>query len=454
MPKITYFDVEYANSKNKSICQIGIMCEDWETGEPVYPELNIYVNPEDGFDNMCIGIHGITPDKVKNAPPFPEVWKTIEKYFTNAIVVGHNVASSDLNALARVLNRYHLDIPVLYYICTYDLSKKYIPSYCIENYSMSCLCEYFNIDIDSEHNAFDDACACADLFKTLTDLYEIDLNDQIKKYDTTPVKSYTPYVDDYVLRKTISDFYGMIRGFSIDDIISTEELQYIIDWRNEHQIYASHPDTAAIIQSIDQIIADGKVTINESISLQGAIKNYLHNVTTSPVTLATQILDGILKGIIVDGEITEKECCNLRQWLYDNIYLSDHFPFDRTIELLEKVLEDSVLTQEESAYVTSVIQELLNPIDALKQQVYSVEGKHICLSGNFTYGTKAAVEDHIISLGGIIDTAVKMTTDILIIGNQECQAYSNGTYGTKVKKAIEYNKKGCNITITKESEIL
>lgn len=54
MNKITYFDVEYANSKNKSICQIGIMCEDFNTGEPFYSELNIYINPEDGFDNRRI----------------------------------------------------------------------------------------------------------------------------------------------------------------------------------------------------------------------------------------------------------------------------------------------------------------------------------------------------------------------------------------------------------------
>lgn len=31
MKKVTYFDVEYANSKNKSICQIGLMCENYGT---------------------------------------------------------------------------------------------------------------------------------------------------------------------------------------------------------------------------------------------------------------------------------------------------------------------------------------------------------------------------------------------------------------------------------------
>ena len=50
--------------------------------------------------------------------------------------------------------------------------------------------------------------------------------------------------------------------------------------------------------------------------------------------------------------------------------------------------------------------------------------------------------------------SVKKSTDILLVGACECQSYSNGTYGTKVKKAIEYNQKGCNIQIIKENDFI
>ena len=101
MEKVTYFDVEYANNKNKSICQIGIMCENFTDGEPFYPERDIYINPVDGFEDFCVRIHGITKDKVKDERTFPEVWKEIEKYFTNAVIIGHNVAGADLDALVK-----------------------------------------------------------------------------------------------------------------------------------------------------------------------------------------------------------------------------------------------------------------------------------------------------------------------------------------------------------------
>ncbi len=428
------------------------MCENYADGEPYFPEKNIYVNPEDGFDDFCVKIHGISKDKVKNEPNFPTVWKELEKYFTNAVIIGHNVASADLDALVKALKRYNLDIPNIYYICTYELAKKYVPNYAVENYSMSALCKYFDIDIDTEHDAFDDACANADLFRALIEEYDIDVDSEVKKYTPHETKEFSQFVASPIIRKSISEFYGIVRGFSIDNAITQEEIDYLKQWKKENSLYASQKGIADILAVLDSILLDGVVTLDELANLQQVVSNYLDIVSTSPTTLATQILDGILRGITVDGQITESECKNLRQWLYDNIYLSDHFPFNKAMEMLDKVLEDSIVTQEESAYIQGVINEMLNPVECLREQVNSVEGKHVCLSGNFEYGQKSEVEKIIIDKGGIIDPSVKKTTDILIIGNCECQAYSNGTYGTKVKKAMEYNEKGCNIKIIKEAD--
>lgn len=454
MKKVTYFDVEYANSKNKSICQLGLVCEDYKTGDPYYPEQNIYVNPCDGFDNMCVRVHGITFSKVKDAPTFPAVWKDIEKYFTNTVVIGHNVASSDLDALVKNLKRHNIDIPELYYICTLDLAREYVPAFAIDNYRLGTLCEYFDIDIDSEHDAFDDACANADLFRALVSTYDIDVNAHIRRYVPHEVAAFDQYISNPVLRKSISEFYGIVRGFSIDNKITAEEAAYIARWRDEHQQYATQKEIAAIINEIDKILADGVVTVEESFSLQEVIKRYIDIAASSPVTLATQILNGIMEGIVIDGEISTEESENLRRWLYDNIYLSGHYPFDKVIAILEEVLSDSVVTAEESAYITETIEGILNPVESLKAQVNSADGKHVCLSGNFAYGSKADVEAYIVQHGGMIDSSVKKSTDILLIGACECQAYSNGTYGTKVKKAIEYNQKGCNIHIVKEKDLI
>ena len=117
------------------------------------------------------------------------------------------------------------------------------------------------------------------------------------------------------------------------------------------------------------------------------------------------------------------------------------------------MLLDNTVTREEATYIASVIEELLNPVESLKEQVYSVANKRVCLSGNFAYGKKPDVAKYIAGKGGIIDSNVTKSTDILVIGDLECQFYSNGNYGTKVKNALEYNEKGCNIHIIKESDL-
>jgi len=452
MDSLTFFDVEYANSKNKSICQIGIVYERFESGECRKVTEDIFIDPEDGFNEHSVKVHGITAARVQGAPNFGVIWPKIEKYFTNAVVVGHNVAGSDLDALVKNLRRYNLDIPQIYYICTLDLAQHYVPAFAVEDYQQSTLCKYFGVDVRRAHDAADDSMACAELLTAIVNTYDVNLSRHIRKYVPKEVKEFEQYIESPVIRKSISEFYGVLRGFSIDNVISDEETRYIVQWKAEHQKYAQQEDIAKILASIDRILEDGVVTVDEILSLQGIARAYLNLVSTSPVTLATQILDGILKGITIDGEITESECKSLRQWLYDNIYLSDHFPFDRTIEMVEKVLEDGVITSEESKQMTQLICDMLNPVETLKSHVNSVDGKHVCLSGNFSFGQKSDVERYIVERGGIIDSSVKKTTDILMIGDCECQAYSNGTYGTKVKKAMEYNKKGCTIQIIKEAD--
>ena len=452
MEKITYFDVEYSNSKNKSICQLGIICENYKSGEVCYPSKDIYINPEDGFDDMCIKIHGISSDRVKNEPNFVQVWKEIEKYFVNSVIVGHNVASADIAALIKSLNRYNLDVPELYYICTLDLAREYIPSYSVKDYSLSTLCKYFDIDIHSTHNAFYDAYANAALFKKLIETYSIDIERHIQKYSWREVGEFSSYISNPMVRKSISELYGVIRGFSIDNEITEDEVVYIKEWKYQNEKYTNQEEIVEIVNVIDEILEDGVVTLEEILKLQSSIKAYLDIVSSSPITLATQILGGILKGIVFDKNISETECQNLRQWLYDNLYLSNHFPFDKTMEMLDKVLEDSVITKEEASYVESVINSLLNPVESLKSEVNSVKNQHVCLSGNFAYGQKPDVEKYIIDRGGVIDSSLKKSTNILVIGDCECQAYSNGTYGTKVKKAIEYNEKGSKIQIIKETD--
>ena len=452
--KVTFFDVEYANARNKSICQIGILSRELDNPNAEIKKLDLLVDPEDGFDDNCVRVHGITSETVKNAPSFKKLWKDVEQYFTNAVIIGHNVASADLDALHKNLVRYDIDAPEIYYVCTYQLAKELVPSFVVSDYALGTLCNFFGITLTNKHNAFCDACACSDLLDKLVAYSKINIESEIQRYVPNDHADFIAYISSASLKKDIHALYGMIRGFTLDSEISEEEKGCIRSWRETFAPYSSHADVSTIISVIDNILADDTITLDEMNTLQLTIRRYLDIVSTSTVTLATQILNGIIKGIITDDVITEEECVNLRSWLYENNYLSGHFPFDKLYSDIESVLSDGVLTPEEALSIKKEICNFLDPVESLRKDVTSLKGKRICLSGNFAFGQKSAVERYITEQGGIIETSVKKTTDILVVGDYECRSYSNGAYGTKVKKAIEYNGKGCNIQISKECDVI
>lgn len=451
--RVTFFDVEYANIKNKSICQIGIISKDLSSDEEPQ-EIELLINPLDNFDDTCVRIHGITKETVADAPTFPQIWQGIEPFFANAIVVGHNVASSDLDALNKTLNRYSIPVPELYYICTYNLAKAVIPSFEIADYSLATLCKYFGLEDRGLHNAFVDAYACSALLYSLVDKYGIKPEDFVERYDPQDSSDFVAYISNATLRRDIHSLYGAVLGFDYDSQLSEQEISFLKEWKANHLFYIGHEEFASIISVIDEILADNIVTSEEISKLKDVVKKYIDVVNTSVITLSTQILNGIIKGMLTDDEISEAECRALNNWLYQNSYLAGHYPYDKLFDTIGQILEDNVLTLEEATLIKQTINALLDPVESLSEKVFSLKDKNICLSGNFAYGTKAKVEEYILSQGGRIDSTVKKSTHMLIVGSHECDSYSNGTYGTKVKKALEYNGKGSLIQIAKEVDII
>lgn len=450
---VSYFDVEWANSTNKSICQIGLVCEDYSTGEPFFPEQNIYVNPEDGFDSFCTGVHGITKEKVMSEKTFPEVWNSISHCFTNAVVIGHNVSNADLNALEKTLIRYNIDIPEINYIDTLEIAKDVIPPCYIDGYGLSSLCNYFKIDIEKAHDAFDDACACKDVLNNLMRLSPFDLEHYLRKFAPSTDFAFSSYASSPVIRKAITDYFGIVKGIMADNIISDEERAFLTEWKRENTSILEVAEVKRLVCYIDEALIDGYLTEAEKNEINTIVADYYSTIKASPETTATQILDGILRGIISDGEVSKTECSQLQNWLYNNSFLKGHFPYDKLFSMIEDVLEDGKVTKEESEFLHREINAILNPVEQLRSSLDSIEGKTVCLSGNFKYGQKSAVAEYIKNKGGIIEDNVKKKLDILIVGDMECEAYSNGTYGTKVKKAIDFNNKGSHITIMKEADL-
>lgn len=149
---VDYFvvDVETANHSRHSICQIGIaafaggkMVDGWES----------LVNPEDHFNPFNIGIHGIGPDAVADAPTWAEVWGKVNSMLADSAVASHT--DFDRSALAGACSRAQIE-PLDYrkWLDTCWLARAAWPQ--LPNHKLTGLARHFGI-VYRAHDALEDA---------------------------------------------------------------------------------------------------------------------------------------------------------------------------------------------------------------------------------------------------------------------------------------------------------
>ena len=81
-------------------------------------------------------------------------------------------------------------------------------------------------------------------------------------------------------------------------------------------------------------------------------------------------------------------------------------------------------------------------------------GKLVCLSGEFSFGSKKEVESFLAAKGATVSPSVTKKLNVLILGQGGSDAWKYGNYGSKYEKAKQLNEKGCSIEIYKEKDVL
>lgn len=173
-------------------------------------------------------------------------------------------------------------------------------------------------------------------------------------------------------------------------------------------------------------------------------------------TRAVQELQGLLEGIIADGKVAIQELIFLAQWLVDHEDLRGDYLFDRAFTTIGRVVADGKVTQDELDELQVLFSEFVDPVKSqgCHEQLETLQGKHIVVTGDFDYGTRNDVNDLLERAGCIIDNGVKKVTNYVVVGSQGSQAWKTGKYGAKIQRAMEYIDKGIDIKIIEEAEFI
>ncbi|MBQ8246049.1 MAG: hypothetical protein IJZ42_02870 [Lachnospiraceae bacterium] len=172
----------------------------------------------------------------------------------------------------------------------------------------------------------------------------------------------------------------------------------------------------------------------------------------SDKTKEMQKLQFLVSGIIEDCDISDAEINELQAWLGSHSELKGFYPFDKIYEVVEDIMLDGVMNAEEKELLLGILDAFINP------QTQNVEidfnGKLVCLSGEFNYGSKSQVEEWLCAKGAEIAKGVTGKLDVLILGEAGSAAWKYGNYGSKYEKACQLNEKGKKIVIVKEGDVM
>lgn len=432
--KVAAIDFETANPQRNSACSIGIAIADDDGSITCH---HFYIRPEPCyFGGIQMGIHGITPNDVANAPTLPELWPQIWPLIDGALVIAHN-APFDMSVLRASLAGQGGDFSFSY-IDTCAMAKDMLPM--LSNHKLNNLCDYFNIELD-HHRADSDARATLELFFRLSKFEDYTSLEKI-------VKTYSDYI--YIYDSTQPNNHKKPDAYRIYHNDTPA------NWNEIRKYKPAYPLPGIAGKSFcvtGKCLTFERQHLLELISLFGGVP--CENV--SPFTDFLIIGNTTTKSKWADQHKAED-----LQSAGGHIQIINEDDFWKMIPTdTETILsykdssikwssDDSVSRASSyecpSCHRDHISVKELNAIDTVYEDD-DFMGKSFCLTGELSMPRKKAME--IISkLGGLVTTTVTKKTDYVLIG-------SDVDYnGSKMKKALAAIEAGQEIRIIDELEFI
>ena len=150
-------DFETANHDRTSICAVGIAIVRESVVVDTFYALIRPIRHE--FHEQFVKLHGITKEKVKEAPTFDCICVELLRHIGSGPLVSHN-APFDMGVLNKSLKQINQPVPEIEYFCTLQLSRVLLPE--LPNHKLGTISRLLKIPLE-HHNALSDAIACAQI---------------------------------------------------------------------------------------------------------------------------------------------------------------------------------------------------------------------------------------------------------------------------------------------------
>lgn len=174
--------------------------------------------------------------------------------------------------------------------------------------------------------------------------------------------------------RNFNELIGIIRGINFDCVINDKEVMRLQSWVNRNRNLAYEPRQVELIKLVDTVLEDKIITETECETMLMFCDKFLNDI--SDETSKIYEMNGIIEGIVCDGEVNEAEVYRLKDWM-------DHYgdsirgnkPSEALCRIIDNVLADGVVTEGEQEQLLQLLTERISgsqfeiKIEYLKKQV-------------------------------------------------------------------------------------
>lgn len=286
------------------------------------------------------------------------------------------------------------------------------------------------------------------------------------------LEAYRNFTKPAELQKAINTLRGIVSGISSDRDVSNSEITELAHWCELHAELRNRHPFSELLPVVEGALSDGVITEEESKDILWLCNNFVdqssfYDATTSSI----QFLQGLIHGILADGELSDLEVLSLKRWIDANDFLNGTYPFDEIYSMLYDVLEDGRISQEEREQLTAFLSNVIdftssynlseNDFSELRKK-YSVSGicatypnitfqdKFFCFTGESRRAKREEIAALVARVGGAMRASVSTKTDYLVVGNAGNPCWAYACYGRKIEDAMALRKEGAHVVIVNE----
>ena len=288
-------------------------------------------------------------------------------------------------------------------------------------------------------------------------------------------RSCLTFVKRQQIDKAIHTLEGILKGIAIDEQILPAEYRELEHWCDDnHRFIKQHP-FLELIPKVKSFVSDKVISKESQTDVLWLCRNLSsESIYYDQTTTEIQILQGILHGILSDGEINEREAHGLKQWMDENAHLQGFYPFDELDSLLTVALRDGRLDLQEQKMLLEFFEDFvtyslakriniarknaklaqetrLSGICAITPSIEFPE-RTFCFTGASRRAVRREIAEHVIARQGLYRDSVVQTLNYLVVGASGNPCWAFSCYGRKVEEAVNLRKEGHRIVIVHEND--